>query len=368
MPHTTHQPFYRSSHIFALACADREAWRRVTQSSGCAAGVDSSSSLMLVKEESFGWQPLTHYITHDTPHSTMARNDYEPINDTRGVEWGIEAGAENNNDLYQADANNPFGNHDARIHRSASSAQSDPSRRSILWWVVAPAVTLLVVIAVAVAVVSQSAIPLPASAGSPLMPTLGATGPSSTTTGHDNNMLPSTYAMVDESSTGMPREGAVDTTTPTTAQKPGPKMNATTVLSCLEDKCEPLVNQLGKSWRELANINLLRCLASSAFNKTEAGVCFDHASPSDLRDDLVACAGCSKCIKLKDQAGVEKACAKYHAWAAKQKANATAPALEAAVEKDDEVLLLQQGPTADSLAANLPASLKEKFCSQYWCP
>lgn len=307
--------------------------------------------------------PLTR--THRTPHSAMARNDYEPINDTRGVVWGIEAGAVNNKELYQADAENPFGN-DVRIHSASSAAQSDPSRRRFLWWVLGPAVTLLVVIAVAVAVVSQSAVPLPASAGSPLMPTLGATGPSST--GHDNNILPSTYAMVDESSTGMPREGAVDTTTPTTAQKPGPKMNATTVLSCLEDKCEPFVNQLGKSWRELANINLLRCLASSAFNKTEAGGCFDRAGPSDLRDKLVACAGCNKCIKLKDQAGVDKACAKYHAWAAKQKANATAPALEAAVEKDDEVVLLQQGPTADSLAANLPASLKEKFCSQYWCP
>ena len=299
----------------------------------------------------------------------MARNDYEPINDTRGVVWGIEAGAVDNKDLYQADAENPFGSNDVRIHRSASSpAQSDPARRRFLWWVLGPAVTLLVVIAVAVAVVSQSAVPLP-SAGSPLMPTLGATGPSSTT-GHDNSMLPSTYAMVDESSTGMtlPLEGAVNITTPTPAQKPGPKMNATTVLSCLEDKCEPFVNQLGKSWREIANINLLRCLASSAFNKTQAGACFDHAGPSDLRDDLVACAGCNKCIKLKDQAGVDKACAKYHAWAAKQKANATAPALEAAVEKDDELVLLQQGPTADSLAANLPASLKEKFCSQYWCP
>jgi len=300
----------------------------------------------------------------------MARNDYEPINDTRGVVWGIEAGAVDNKDLYQADAENPFGSNDVRVHRSASSpAQSDPARRRFLWWVLGPAVTLLVVIAVAVAVVSQSAVPLPASAGSPLMPTLGATGPSSTA-GHDNNMLSSTYAMVDESSTGMTlsREGAVDITTPTPAQKPGPKMNATTVLSCLEDKCEPFVNQLGKSWRELANINLLRCLASSAFNKTQAGGCFDHAGPSALRDDLVACAGCNKCIKLKDQAGVDKACAKYHAWAAKQKANATAPTLEAAVEKDDELVLLQQGPTADSLAANLPASLKEKFCSQYWCP
>jgi hypothetical protein len=303
----------------------------------------------------------------------MARNNYEPINDTRGVVWGIEAGALENKDLYQADSENPFGSNDVRIHRSSSSlAPSDPSRRRFLWWVLGPAVTLLVVIAVAVAVISQSAVPLPASAGSsPNMPTLAAEGPSST--GRNNNMLPSTYATVDESSTDTSREGAVDSINPTTtpAQKPGSKMNATTVLSCLKDKCEPFVNQLGKSWDELANINLLRCLASSAFNKTEAGGCFDHARPSDLRDDLVACAGCNKCIKLKDQAGVDKACAKYNAWAAKQKADATAPTLETAVEEEkveDNLVLLQQSPSADSLASNLPASLKEKFCSQYWCP
>ncbi len=310
----------------------------------------------------------------------MARQNYEPINDTAGVSFGGGSsggqdygGARSYQSIEMVDAENPFGaSRDVRVthHR----LREDSSRRQFLWWVLAPAISLLLVIAVAVAVASQSAVPLPSSPGSVNMPALGAAGPLST------GPLPPTYAMLqdEKTTTSLPVNAAVvgdddDSVAPAAdPQKPGPGMNATTVLSCLEDKCEPFVTQLGKSWRELANINLLRCLTSSAFNKTAASVCFKSAGPSELRDNLVACAGCNKCVKLNDQANIDQACAKYKAWAAKKAAAAddtaapspdddtttTSPAMEKAVGP----------PAADSLAAGLPKSLRESFCSQYWCP
>jgi hypothetical protein len=46
------------------------------------------------------------------------------------------------------------------------------------------------------------------------------------------------------------------------------------VLTCLEDKCKPLTTQLVQAWKDLANIQLMRCLASAAVNKTAAADCF----------------------------------------------------------------------------------------------
>lgn len=256
---------------------------------------------------------------------------------------------------------------------TAPSSSSDPSRRRFLWWVLAPAITLLVVISVAVAVASQSAGPLPSSVGT--SPALGVTDK------HEDSrlqMLPPTYAVVaddDDTPLTPPPPPPVDDDSP--AEKPGPGMNATTVLSCLEDKCEPFTTQLGKTWREIANISLLRCLANSAFNKTAAAVCFKAAGPSELRDNLVACAGCNKCIKLNDQTSVDRACAKYKAWSDKKKAEAAAtapdgdtPATTTTTTTTATTALeeMPEAPSAETLAAGLPKTLREKYCSQFWCP
>lgn len=134
-----------------------------------------------------------------------------------------------------------------------------------------------------------------------------------------------------------------------------------------------------------ANINLLRCLASAAFNKTAAAVCFKSAGPSELRDTLVACAGCNKCIKLSDQASVDRACAKYEAWAEKKRAEADAADADTDVDADadatadsgatpemlDEGGVLVEAPDETGpgpLASGLPNELKSKLCSQHWCP
>jgi hypothetical protein len=142
---------------------------------------------------------------------------------------------------------------------------------------------------------------------------------------------------------------------------------------------------------EPANINLLRCLAGAAFNKTAAAVCFKSAGPSELRDNLVACAGCNKCIKLKDQASIDRACAKYTAWAEKKRAESGAddPNADAAADADDAgagatpaaVLAAETGAGGDGvlveapgepgpgpLASGLPKELRSKLCSQHWCP
>lgn len=191
--------------------------------------------------------------------------------------------------------------------------------------------------------------------------------------------------------------------------------NATLVLKCLEDKCTPLVTQLGKAWRDIANINLLRCLAGAASNKTSAAICFKAAGPSELRDDLVACAGCNKCVQLNDQASVDRACAKYDSWRRNKGGAATSTDLNVVVPPttplpaagldQDMALALTPGPHEvddawsfsrghqgdrhraqapdgegdaqqgqrmpvlgdGALAHNLPSSLWGRYCSRFWC-
>lgn len=312
-----------------------------------------------------------------------------------------------------------------------------------------PAITLLLVMAVSVGVVYQNnansmAARSPAVGGGLDMPTLGAAQrpapltaalDDATAAALDNTIdAPAPVADDDTSAADPVVDDADDDDDDDT--KPGPKMNATAVLSCLEDKCQPLVTQLGKTWRELgacvralvfvfgpgvgtiwpvcrmpspdpvvcgrltsflthqppnnpaANINLLRCLASAAFNKTAAAVCFKSAGPSELRDNLVTCAGCNKCIKLSDQASIDRACAKYDAWAEKKRAEADAADADADVDSDADAtadsgatpemvaegqeggVLLEaaQEPGPGPLASGLPAELKSKLCSQHWCP
>lgn len=119
--------------------------------------------------------------------------------------------------------------------------------------------------------------------------------------------------------------------------------------------------------------------------------------PSDLRDSLVACAGCNGCIQMKDQANIDKACAKYDAWKTKQAASpdaatsSTATSLEASVSRPstlaDVVSVLDHSGasvpgqeadartslTPDAMASllggtGLPKDLQAKYCSRYWCP
>lgn len=105
----------------------------------------------------------------------------------------------------------------------------------------------------------------------------------------------------------------------------------------------------------------------------------------------MACAGCNKCIKLKDQASVDRACAKYEVWAEKKRAEAEAADAAAAAAADDADdadattttteavktgggggVLLEAPEDAQelggSLAAGLPEELRSKLCSQHWCP
>lgn len=96
----------------------------------------------------------------------------------------------------------------------------------------------------------------------------------------------------------------------------------------------------------------------------------------------MACAGCNKCVKLKDQASVDRACAKYEAWAEKKRAaagdadttDATTPALAAttttteAVKTGGVLLEAPDQPGPGPLASGLPEELRAKLCSQHWCP
>ena len=224
-------------------------------------------------------------------------------------------------------------------------------------WVLTPAVVLLVLLAVVVATLSQT--PVPQQHGGP-----------------SNDEM-------------MTREGSPLLGTNFSTATAAVKQNATDVLNCLSDKCDPLLDSLAKSWKELANIQLLRCLASSAVNKTAASVCFEKAKPGEMRDDLVACAGCNGCIQLKNQTSIDKACAKYKAWSDKKKAeaastvaivepfsrgsalldgNAASSSPSADAEGTTDSLPAPSPSQLDGLLAALPKELKESFCSQYWCP
>ncbi|TFJ88177.1 hypothetical protein NSK_000529 [Nannochloropsis salina CCMP1776] len=303
----------------------------------------------------------------------MSRNEYEPIINTSGVSWGIESGMLNNDKLYQKDWDKSCC--DSTGARRDDSAHLERARR-LTWVVLGPAVILLIAMAGTVAFLSQNR----AVSSSPTrrsFPSLGAFGPSG-----DSKVLPSDESTLVQggsaTSATFASEGEAQTVSEgTPLRHPETSMNASTVLSCLEEMCQPFAEQLGKSWHELANVNLLRCLASSAFNKTMATTCFQSAKPSKLRDDLVACAGCNGCVELRNQTSVDRACAKYNAWAAKHSTETDltrpeeyeeAAAFAAFGKPRAETPGGGRGSDADSLAADLPTSLKDKFCSQYWCP
>lgn len=195
--------------------------------------------------------------------------------------------------LYQGgvDAENPFGNEGVRVVRRmrvASSTESDPARQRFLWcvrhasciasllglnlalcnpnpnpthatirWVLGPAITLLLVMAVSVGVVYQNnSANSVATRGGLDMPTLGAPqGPAPLTAALDagtaaalGDTIEAPEPVADDDASAV--DPVVDDADADDT-KPAPKMNATAVLSCLEDKCQPLVTQLGKTWREL---------------------------------------------------------------------------------------------------------------------
>jgi hypothetical protein len=56
--------------------------------------------------------------------------------------------------------------------------------------------------------------------------------------------------------------------------------NVTSVFACLEEQCQPLMTGLGQAYKDLANINTLRCLAQSVADKTAAGNCFNVRPPA----------------------------------------------------------------------------------------
>ena len=252
----------------------------------------------------------------------------------------------------------------------------------------APAVTLLVVATLVVGLATATQGKGPSSSS----PERGVGGGSSAglLQGEDQDTLEGSVGLLGPSPTGSATgAGAAAASSPVSPvvdldlEVKAP--NATLVFQCLEAKCQPLVSQLGQAWRDLANINLLRCLANAAVNKTAASVCFDVAGPSEIRDDLVACAGCNKCIALHDQTSIDDACAKYEAWS-KKKPAAAAPAstLDPAVETS-EPLTPQGEPGAaaaepstgrsglsglgdGTLLHNLPSNLWSRYCSAWWCP
>jgi hypothetical protein len=143
--------------------------------------------------------------------------------------------------------------------------------------VLAPAIALLLIMAVSVGVVHQNNVV--AGPRSPLdTPTLGsarlgtATGAmtsaldDSTTAALDDTIEAPLPAADDDAAAADPVVSSTDD-----ADKPGPSMNATAVLSCLEDKCEPLVTQLGKTWRELG-----ACYAAAALSLSLCCPCHCH--------------------------------------------------------------------------------------------
>jgi len=123
--------------------------------------------------------------------------------------------------------------------------------------VLGPAITLLLVMAVSVGVVYQNNVAAGPRAALDT-PTLGS-AQQPQTVGAMTAALDSSTAAALGDTIEAPTPVADDDTAAATdpavddADKPspGPSMNATAVLSCLEDKCEPLVTQLGKTWREL---------------------------------------------------------------------------------------------------------------------
>jgi len=184
-----------------------------------------------------------------------------------------------------------------------------------------------------------------------------------------------TVAMMSGNTAPMPRALPIEAGTgPDTMDKPRPldlakdvtAPNSTSVFLCLEEECTPLINQVGQAFKDLGNIDLLSCLLSSGVNKTKASDCFTVAGPNTLRDNLVNCAGCNGCITLPDKKGIDKACDKYAAWSARKKNVASTTDLK---EPADSIAPVEKAsPPTDpsSLYSSLPKHLKEKFCSEYW--
>lgn len=145
-------------------------------------------------------------------------------------------------------------------------------------WVLGPAITLLLVMAISVGVVYQNNVaarpPDTPTLGSAQQPTPaggqgltaaivgggGGSDDSKTVAALDDTIEAPTPVADDDTSSTVDPVVDDDDDADAAADKPGPKMNATAVLSCLEDKCEPLVTQLGKTWRELGALSVRACV------------------------------------------------------------------------------------------------------------